>query len=221
MKLIYTLALAGLIALASCAPTRFVQPLEKGQVAVTGHLGGPLIGFGGATIPIPFTSLGAGWGISNTTTAFGNLHTTALAYGVVQVEAGVLHSFLRPDGWRPGISAAATANFMADVWEGNTKLFPQLDANAYWTYGKRQNFFYLGTSNWIDLARTRAHEEPQPNHWIFNLQAGHTFVRPKWNWVLEAKYLAPFHSNQNIVVDYASFGRTGAIGAYVGVMRKF
>jgi hypothetical protein len=205
----------------SCAPTRFVKPLDKGQTAVTGNIGGPLVGFAGTTIPIPFTSLGAGYGISNTTTVFGNLHTTALAFGVVQVDAGVLHSLVAQNGYWPGITGSLSANIMTDIHEANTKLFPQLDANAYWNYGPKSNFFYLGTSNWVDLAGTRAHEEPQPNNWIFNLQAGHTFVRPKWNFVLEAKYLAPFHSRQNLVVDYTGFGNRGAVGTYFGVVRKF
>lgn len=221
MKNNYILIFVVILILYSCAPSRFVKPLEKDQFAVTGNLGGPLIGFAGTTIPIPFTSLGAGYGISDHTTAFGNLHTTALAFGVVQVDAGLLHSFVSPKGIIPGISASAAANVMMDVFENNLKFFPQLDANAYWDYGRRNNFFYVGTSNWFDLASTRAHGEAQPQNWIFNLQAGHTFVRPRWNIALEAKYLAPFHSNQNVVVDYAAFGQHGAMGAYLAIIRKF
>ena len=40
----------------NCAPTRFVKPLAKNQNAIAANLGGPLIHFGKAVTPIPFTS---------------------------------------------------------------------------------------------------------------------------------------------------------------------
>jgi hypothetical protein len=221
MKNFYLLILFGIILLSSCAPTRFVKPLEENQWAISGSLGGPLVDFDGTTIPLPFTSVGVGYGISDATTGFANVHTTALAFGVLHIEAGVLQSIIAPEGIRPGISAGGSLNFMGDMWWGNMKLFPQIDANLYWDYGYGDNFFYVGTSNWFDLAAEKAHGEAQSNNWIFNLQAGHTFGGPKWDFIIEAKYLAPFHSNQNIVVDYTSFGRQGAIGAYFGIIRKF
>jgi len=221
MKNFYLLILFGTIVLSSCAPTRFVKPLEENQWAVTGSFGGPLVDFDGTTIPLPFTSVGVGYGMTHSSTVLANIHTTALAFGVLHIEAGVLQSIIEPEGIRPGISVGGSLNFMGDMWWANMKLFPQIDANLYWNYGHRDNFFYIGTSNWFDLAAERAHGETQPNNWIFNLQVGHTFGGPKWDFVMEAKYLAPFHSNQNIVVDYTSFGRQGAIGTYIGIVRKF
>jgi len=221
MKNFYLFILFGLVLLSACAPTRFVKPLEQDQWAISGSFGGPLVDFDGTTIPIPFTSIGAGYGLTDYTTAFANINPTALAFGVLHLEAGVLQSIIAPEGVRPGISAGGSLNFMGDMWWANMKLFPQIDANLYWEYGHRENFFYVGTSNWFDLAAQKAHGEIQQNNWIFNLQAGHTFGGPKWNFTLEAKYLAPFHSNQNLVVDYTSFSRQGAIGAYFGFIRKF
>ncbi|HSJ66025.1 MAG TPA: hypothetical protein VK921_00015 [Anditalea sp.] len=221
MKNFYLLILFCCGIFSACAPTRFVKPLEENQWAVTGSIGGPLVDFEGTTIPLPFTSMGLGYGMTDATTAFGNIHTTALAFGVLHIEAGVLQSIVEPEGIRPGLSAGGSLNFMGDMWWGNMKLFPQIDANLYWNYGYQDNFFYLGTSNWMDLSREKAHGETQQNKWIFNLQAGHTFSGEKWDFVLEAKYLAPFHSNQNIVVDYTSFSNQGAIGAYFGIIRKF
>jgi hypothetical protein len=53
----------------SCAPSRIVKPLEKGEQSLTANLGGPLIKFGSAPIPIPLTSVMYARGISNKTTA--------------------------------------------------------------------------------------------------------------------------------------------------------
>jgi hypothetical protein len=56
---------------------------------------------------------------------------------------------------------------------------------------------------------------------IFSPQLGHVFERGKWNYTLEVKFLAPYLSNQNIVVDYVSpFGKRGAMGAYFGLNYK-
>jgi hypothetical protein len=207
---------------AACNPTRFVKPLEKNEKAIGANFGGPLVGFGGATIPIPFTSLVGGYGINDNLTAFGSLHTTALAFGVIQSDLGVLYGFAKPNGWVPGLSASGVANVFVDTWEGNARVLPQLDVNAYWTYGKQnRNFFYTGISNWLELNNYRAHGERQEHTLLFNLQVGHTFVGRKWDFNTEFKYLAPNIERGNIVVDYKGFGQRGAAGIYLGVIRRF
>ncbi|MCX8486002.1 MAG: hypothetical protein ORN53_02285, partial [Crocinitomicaceae bacterium] len=81
--------IAVLAALASCAPALFVEPLKKGQQVITGNFGGPVAKIPGiGAIPIPFTAVGYGYGVTNKTTVFGNLHTTSLAFGIGQTDLG-------------------------------------------------------------------------------------------------------------------------------------
>ncbi|MCB9234376.1 MAG: hypothetical protein H6581_22170 [Bacteroidia bacterium] len=214
--------LAGVIYLSSCAPARFVRPLEKGQSAVSGTFGGPLIGFGGLTIPIPFTTVGYGYGLKENLTLQGHLHTTSLLFGVVQMDAGATYGALKPSGWKPGLSVTPAFNFAASTWDGKAKIWPILDLNAYWEYGKEKNHYaYLGLSNWFELAGTKAHGEKVSQHWLPNIQAGNVFSRSKWDYILEIKYLAPGVQSQNLVVEYKSFGQTGAVGINIGFVRKF
>lgn len=49
-----------LVILVGCNPTRYVTPLKEKQVAITANLGGSLINYGGAPMPVPLTSIGAG-----------------------------------------------------------------------------------------------------------------------------------------------------------------
>lgn len=219
----------------SCAPTRFVKPLKKEQKAVSGTLGGALINQFNIVMPIPLTEITGGYGITDNLTAFGSLHTTALLFGVVQLEAGVLKSFIKPDEkgrYKPGFSATFNNNFAVDVWEGNMKYWPQVDANLFWDYkfqlpkgesGKyKVNNVYLGISNWFELSKYRSHEELQKNHFIFSPHVGHRWERAKWDYTFEAKFLAPYLSNQDMVVDYFKpQGKRGAIGAYITILRKF
>ncbi|MBK9319173.1 MAG: hypothetical protein IPM91_10340 [Bacteroidetes bacterium] len=54
--------IAGLF-ISSCAPQRFVKPLEKQQQAVNASLGGVLFDYNGTTIPMPFLTLAYGYGL--------------------------------------------------------------------------------------------------------------------------------------------------------------
>lgn len=218
----------------SCAPSRYVKPLEHKQHAISGSLGGPMATIPGvATMPLPFTSLGYAYGLKPKTTIYSNWYTTAAIFGVIQFDAGVTQGLWKNETETMGISMSPSVNFYTDLFEHNTRFYPQLDANFYYDYwhktketskGKQKvktNNFYIGFSNWFDLKRTKAHNQPQTNHLIFNPQIGHNFERNKWNCTVEVKLLAPYKSNQDIVMDYVSpFGKRGAIGLYFGITYK-
>jgi len=74
MKYVFLLAFA----ISACAPAQFVEPIPKEHVNLTAALGGPLFDFAGTTIPMPLSSLAAGYGLTDNTTLFGGIHGTAL-----------------------------------------------------------------------------------------------------------------------------------------------
>jgi hypothetical protein len=72
------------------------------------------------------------------------------------------------------------------------------------------------------LSGKRTLSELQKNHWMFSPQIGHSFSGKKWNMNIEAKVIAPYLSNEKIVVDYITpFSNKGAFGIYLGYTRKF
>jgi hypothetical protein len=228
MRLILSLAIAA--TMLSCGPSRFIKPLEHKQHALSASLGGALMDVPGiATIPMPNTSLGYGYGAIPEMTVFGNWYTTAAVFGDIQLDAGCSYRVWKND--KMGVTVSPSVNFMMDVFEMNARLWPQLDANYYFDYWsktnegkigkKKTNFFYAGFSNWFELQSTRAHDLEQPNRLFFNPQVGHTFQRGKWDFTLEVKFLTPYVSNKNIVVDYYSpFGNMGGMGTYFGLTYK-
>ncbi len=221
-KIIY--GLAGLLIITqlfSCMPSRVVRPLDKGQRAVGAHLGGPLIGFAGTTIPMPFTSIMYAQGVTEKTTVFGSVHTTSLLFGVIQTDIGACHNLYYNDSLRIGLSVTPAVNMAYDKWESNFKLWPQVDVNMYWDIRPKKSFVYVGVDNWFELANTREHDQPQENRWIVNPQIGYTNVRDKWNHNIEFKYLAPNLDNEPGVVDYKGVSGKGAIGVYISFIRKF
>ena len=210
-----------ILLLGSCAPARYVRPLEKGKTEATATFGGPLINYSGSTIPVPLLGFAAGHGFTDDLTGFAGIHATSLAFGVLQVDAGVVKGLWKPHKWIPGVSISPVVNMMFDKWAGKFSLFPQADANAYWNYGKKKHFCYLGLTNWFDLHKTGADDQPQTTHWLPVWQAGNTLVRKKWEYTVEVKYIAGNYSNRSIVVTYLSPGSSGALGLYIGVTRKF
>ncbi len=139
-----------LIYFSSCAPTRFVKPLDKKEQAVNLSLGGPVIGYNNIPVPVPFLTLTYGRGIDSNLTAFGSVNITSAFYGNAQVEAGIVKRLVQQHRSWPGISITPVANFIYRNKDAK-KFYPQLDLNAYWDYNKGRNFFYAGLSNWFEI----------------------------------------------------------------------
>jgi hypothetical protein len=213
--------LLSLFLLASCSPTRFVKPLAKKQHAANLSFGGPLIKFGTATIPVPFITANYGYGIDSMLTGFASFNITSALYGNFQAELGATRQWTRQHRYLPALGTTLQLNAIYRNTEAK-KLYPQLDLHAYWEYGKRKNYFYIGASNWFELSKTRTLGEPLDNRWIFMPMAGHSFNGRKWNVNIEAKIMAPNLSNEKLVVEYQTPLRNrGAFGIYIGYTRKF
>jgi hypothetical protein len=216
----YLLPFAVVLLLSSCAPSRFVKPLAKREQAVNLSLGGPLIVYNSLTIPTPFLTGAYGYGIDSTLTGFAALNITSAIYGNLQLELGFTKKLLKQKGYQPAISVSPVLNviYRKDAF----RLYPQIDINGYLELNKGRNLFYLGVSNWFDLAARRATGESQPYHWFFSPQIGHTLQRRRWDLTLEAKVLAPNIAYESSAVEYKSpFGKHGAFGVYLSYTRKF
>ncbi|MGP8214201.1 MAG: hypothetical protein ACLQQ4_01420 [Bacteroidia bacterium] len=212
-----------ILLLNSCAPSRLIRPLEKGQKVIGANIGGPLFSYSGTIIPVPLSALMYAQGITDNTSVFGSIHTTSLLFGVAQTDIGVCQRLYYNDSLRLGISVNPTLNLADVFWPqtaGAFKCWPQLDLNVYWEFKPHKSFIYAGIENWFELAQQRADEQPQTTHWIFCPQAGYTYARPKWNYSIEMKFIAPNIDNLPNVVSYQGINGMGALGLYFTVIRK-
>lgn len=227
-----------IIFIQGCGPSRFVEPLKKSENAISASLGGPLVNVPGiATIPMPFSSLTYGRGITNNITVFGSWYSTAAVFGTIQFDAGATMRIVESKNHKHGLSATGGFNFATDRWKWNSKVWPQLDVNYYWKYNHRMqaqddllnkggtpraNLLYAGIGTWYELSATRSHEVEQLVRVVPMLNIGHNFNGKKWTFTTEIKFIAPFSNNESIVVDYVSLtGKTGATGLYFGLTRRF
>lgn len=198
-----------------------MQPLNKNQWQVAASVGGPVIEKDSRIEPIPLSSVSAAYGVSQTLTAFAGIHPGTAVYGVYHVDAGFAHELLAPFNLQPGITYSVDLNAFMDRQDSQFKLYPQLDINAYWLMPYRNDYFYVGVSNWFELATEKAHKQKQETHWIPSLHTGYTLQYDSYGFTLEMKYLAPFTNNQNLLVDYYSPSQNGSLGAYISMSRKF
>lgn len=216
--MIFSFAFATIWLVQSCAPSRFVEPLQKKELSIGGCLGGPVIDFGGP-IPMPLTSIEVGYGLDTHLTAFGGLHSTAAFFGNLQMDLGVSYQFLEQKKYIPNLSVSPSVNFVYDFGDKTGKLWPILDVNAFWNYGQRRNYFYLGVNNYFELSGTMANDQPQKTHWLFNPQIGHITKGKQENWQLttEIKFLGPNLDNSKAFIPYKSLtGTHGATGFFIG-----
>lgn len=212
---------------AACSTTRFVKPLEKDQFSVGFDFGGPMINFAGAKIPLPRTSLTVGYGATDRCTAWGSLHTTDAAFGTIHLEGGAMYDIIPAKGLVPGLSASGSAHFMVDVHKGKFRAFPQIDINGYWNYYRNDNkkldfTLYLSANNWFDFWTKRAHNEKSAaSLYTPAFCLGNSFGFKRTVISLEAKYIAPFTPNRDMVVTYNGSGGRGSWGIFLGVNYRF
>jgi len=223
---LFSLFVSALLLMHACAPSRFVEPLEYGENAVSVSAGGPIFQNLGYPLPIPMSSITYGRGITPKITSFTSVHVTSLIYKTPLLELGVLYNIREynkyESPWIPGVSATGMTNFAFSFRGGEAKFWPQLDLNAYWNVFDRNDLLYVGFSNWFEIQKNRAFGEPQPQSWIFSPQIGYGYKFGKYSANLELKMVAPNVSNEDITIDYLKpFGNKGTLGLYLGVYRKF
>ena len=203
----------------SCSTTRYVEPLEKGEISVGINAGGPLIKFGETVIPIPLSGIYAGYGYKENITIYGSLHTTSLIYKTLQVEAGARKNINEGSGIYPTVSAAFALNGMMDFREYNVRVFPELSINPYWKYGRWKT--YVGLQTWFDFYKFSDNVYGYGGFFVPSANIGQTIDLGKWEIALEYKRLGFNIPTRNSVVNYIVPNGIGAQGIYLSFSKKF
>ncbi len=205
----------------SCAPVRTIIPIEKEASQITASLGGPLIEFSGAMIPIPLTSVNYSRGISEKITLNTAIHTTSLLFGVFQIEGSATTFIWSSENMNMGITTSPGFYYMSELKKQTTRLYPMLDLNFYFRQKNKPNFMYASVQQMLELSRYKAFEQQPDSRYIPSVAAGYTISREKMNYTFELKYMSFLQSNENIVVDYISPIKKGTLGIQIGFTRKF
>jgi hypothetical protein len=213
------IAIGLLLAIVGCAPSRFVEPLKKDQWSVGGSVGGPMIGFNGTAIPAPLSSIEAGYGLDSNVTVFAALHTTSLLFGTGHIDLGATYRPLKQKGYWPSVSTTVTAQLAYSPSAKAFNFWPMIDINAYWNYGKRRNYFYVGLNNSFIVRSGVDFDRPNDQSILFSPQFGHVFkaTENRYQLFAEVKLYAPYIDSEDAFVPYTGvLGTQGATGVFIG-----
>ena len=217
--LLYTV----LLFIISCAPTRFQKPLEKGKTAIGLNAGGPLVKLGGATIPVPFSSVYAGFGLQDNLSLITGLHTTSLLFGNAQLDASLLTNLYTHEKKNFQVSGEAGVMNILDMNNNQAyRIYPKFTVTG--SYEWKRNYLqrlYTGLEQWIDLYSQVGVLPEQHNYWLPAIHIGYAHEGDRWNWGLEGKYSGFLLENEDVVVNYQTPFNTGNIGIYLFIHKKF
>ena len=205
----------------NCAPSRFVKTLAKKEQAASFSFGGPIIKFAGAPIPMPFTTLAYGYGVTDKITAYSSLHTTSLLFGNLQSDIGTTIKLFEKEN-KFGISASPAIQVAYNL--RNTtgfRIWPSADVNTYFHFKQKPSYLYAGVNSWFEFSKYKAHEQTQQRHVIPNLHLGYTIVKTKWQHQFEFSYLGIGLPNLPGVVEYIGISGKGTLGFHYSLIRKF
>jgi hypothetical protein len=206
----------------SCAPTRFIEPLEPGQSAITGTLGGPLLKSGSIIGPAPLTSIAYGRGIDSNLTVYAGVHTTAALFGNLQTDVGITYRLLKQNLYIPSISVSPAINSILDFKDKEGRIWPKADANLYWNFGEKKHVVYVGSTVWFSLNKYTANDVLNENRVVPNAQLGLIWKGKKWQYGLETKLVHPSYNTERTFIVYPSvFEDKGGIGIYLSFTRAF
>lgn len=205
----------------NCAPSRYVKPLAKKQSAALFSFGGELIKYSNTPIPIPFTTMGYAYGLTDRITVYANLNSTSALFSNLQTDIGatiLLYEKTNKFGFT--VSPALQSAFNLRNKTG-FRVWPSIDLNYFLHFKNKPSYLYVGLNSWIEFSKYRAHHEVQEHHLIPNFQLGYTRVRTKWQHQFEIKYLAIGVPNLPGVVEYIGINGKGTLGIFYSLIRKF
>ncbi len=202
------LLLASLVC-GACATTHLARPVGRGNLRVSATVGGPLVEFG-APVPVPVSTLGAAYGLSDAVDLSGELHPTAAAFGIAGLSGGAAWHPIA--GHRAALSLGASLGgyfnaddgvLVGDLWVASGGRV----ASWLWLGGGLHNGLRLFTT---------ASGEQEP--WAPTLAALAAFtVSRRVTLDLELRWYGLASCGQCLTPGYYAPGGVGALGVVLGV----
>lgn len=215
-----------ILILTSCAPTRYVVPLQRKEKAIGIAYGGPVIEDDGVVMPAPLVSFTYAKGKTNKLTYFGGLQLSPIFDGFYAGEIGALKEWKWWSKRKLGLTTNFVANVMTDNKDGGFNFFPQFDMNLYWHFKsdphyycdcpgdpKWKMFLYTGFQTHYNVVSDYEFTDPFKDDVLFSAHFGYSFGAGKWRLNTELKWIQPWVDNTvhdpriwNPAMEYGTFG---------------
>jgi hypothetical protein len=194
-----------------CTQSHIVRPLGKGNGVVNASLGGPFVHVFGLDIPAPIFTAGGGYGVRDDLDVYANLDVTALAFGLLHVEPGVvLHPVIRESGAIPTVSVGASLHLITDFRDA--RAVPNLMGALAWRY--QRHMLYVGG----DLGFGFGVGEQRAFRFLGGpFVGGEVRAGKRVGLALELKWLAPQSNVAFAAPEWVSPGSQGYFSLLIGI----
>ena len=201
--------------LLSCAANHGVRPLGKGNVAATGSFGGPVIEAFGGPFPMPLSTLGVRYGLSDRSDVHASVHPSlAGMFGLIGVDAGASYLVAPQLGPRPALLVDGTllvvgGDTVEGDPEGGVRAFVDTALLASWSWGERGHLAYTGAELFLQPSPWRLYGAPV---------LGNRFqVSRRLGLALELRWIDPWAPTEHLTVEFYAPRRHGAVTVHAGL----
>jgi len=207
--------------LISCAAHTSLEPVGKGHLDANLSFGGPIIAAFGTRIPIPYTTMGVNYGLTDRINLNGNLHLFSLAYSISGVDIGVAYFPVSNKGIIPTVGVQprllALASLKKNI-DSRFRIYPFITNSAAWQFGS--GIIYTGFDLTIPLTSPDYDDEAAAA--ILSPFFGYRWkLGKRMRLLTEIKWQgANIHSDQ-LAVEYLPIARHGAITTLISLERSF
>jgi hypothetical protein len=214
-RIIYFYAI--LLVFTTCTSTRFVKPLNKGQKAVFGNFGGPLIKFSGMPMPIPFANVGLGYGLHNRMSLYSSIDVTSALFGVWHHEIGMsaqVYKFKNELAMsvQPGLHVFQNLQ----TWNA-FKMYPVMDFTIYKELLQKHLLWYCNGRFWFNAYQNIENQ----NAITSGIHIGIQKYTIRWGHQFELGITAPGIPNTPNIVDFIGIQKKGALVVHYALIRFF
>jgi hypothetical protein len=197
------------VALSSCGVTQPVRVIDQGTTQAAVSLGGPLIPFGGMTVPSPYLNLGLIHGYKENLTLTGNVHATMAVFKNAAFDVGAATRLARESNGWPELTAKGQLYFFSDLERLDAvRVFPMVSINASYLLGN-STLLYAGAEQLIQFNK--------PQYFFTPFAGTQLSLSDRSALQIELKWMAAnANSAHGIFRGTGSIGDHGDIGVFFG-----
>jgi hypothetical protein len=171
-------------------------------------VGGPFLELGRVTAPLPLTTLGAAYGLTDTLDVQANLHPSAAVLGVLGLDLGATWLVFAEQGLRPALSLSGQVYGFTDF----KAVRPYFEVSAAGSYLFATRFLtFLSTGLFIQTLAA-------PIWWV---GLGEEFRLGRTGVAIELRWYQPSRDTRWSAANWKGIGDLGALGLLLSVNRTF
>ena len=212
-------ALPLVLSLLGCSINHGVRPVGKGNVAVTGSVGGPMVEVFDAPLPLPLTEVGVRYGITERSDLHLGLHPSMYGFfRLAGVDAGGSYLLAPQMGARPALNLDGSLMFVAGdtvpgTPTGGSRFFGDLAGLASWEWGQRGHLAYTGAELFA---------QPRPWGLYASPVLGNRFqLGRRLALSVEAKWWNPWVDTEDLTLHWIAPANHGALSVQAGLSVTF